>query len=336
MLEIANRTPFAVQLYSALDKDCYDYAVIVIKALCHIVDKAPLQLIPDKATIYPADKYFGKPQSTSVEYASDLVRTKLLTDIVVNGCAYAPHTNCSSLDIGIQIANKRIIRRVFGNRFWVKSLSGWQMTQPQPFEVMSLTYEHAFGGSHFDANQQLVDSFSYNPVGKGYTSVLTNEPYEGQPLPNVELPQHLIGHWNDQPQPAALGFLGSDWQDRKIYQGTYDQAWQRNRAPLLPEDFDERFFNAAPRDLQVPHLRGGEYLQLIRLTQSGDLSFQIPQWQVKTCFIAKGNAFDIFPVLDTVVIEPEKMQAQLTWRASVKCFNQFLFIDKVIVSAKDA
>ncbi|MES2675168.1 MAG: DUF2169 domain-containing protein [Pseudomonadota bacterium] len=334
MLEVVNHTPFTVQLHPALDKDCHDYAVIVIKALCTIVDRQPLQLIPNKATIYPADKHFGNPKNTGVEYASDLVRTKFLTDVVVNGHAYAPRDNCAELDVGIQIDNLRIIRRVVGDRFWVRSLLDWEMTQPKTFDLMPLNYEHAFGGSYLDSQQQLLDCFAANPLGKG--CVFTEEPNEGQPLPNLELPQQLIEQWTDLPLPAALGFLGNDWQPRMTYQGTYDESWRRSRAPLLPEDFDERFFNAAPNDLQIPHLRGGEQITLARLTPNGNLTFQIPKWKLKTCFVAKGKAVDIFPVLDTLVIEPDKMQAQLTWRTSVKCFNQFLYLDKVIVSAKDA
>jgi len=37
------------------------------------------------------------------------------------------------------------------------------------------------------------------------------------------------------------------------YSGTYDEAWQRDMAPLLPEDFDEQFFQRAPPDQQIPY-----------------------------------------------------------------------------------
>ena len=333
MLDVVNHTPFSVQLHSALDQECNDHAVIVIKALCHIVDGAPLQLAIEKATIYPADKHFGDPKTTGIEYASDLAWTKLLTDVVVNGSAYAPRSRCAALDVSVQIDKLRIIRRVYGERLWEKSLLGWQITPPKLFDVMPLSYEHSFGGSYLDSSNQCLDYFSQNPIGKGYVSVLAKGPHDGQPLPNIELPQQLIQQWKDKPSPAALGFLATDWSQRKVFQGTYDAAWQRDRAPLLPEDFNERFFNAAPNDLQIPYLRGGEFIALTHLTPNGSLSFQIPTWKITCCVVAKGRALDLSPVLDTIVIEPDKMQAHLTWRLSVKCFNQFLYLDKVIVSA---
>jgi hypothetical protein len=334
VLEIINRTPFTAELHTALDKDCFDYVVIVIKAACRIIDQEVLQLADDKATIHHANIHFGDPQTTSIQYATDVVRAKSMTDIVVNGHAYAPEGNCSVVDVGLRIDKLQIIRRIFGKRYWESSAFGWRISPPGVFDSVPLKFEHAFGGSYVDSKQQLVDCFAANPLGKGFISTYSEGPTEGQALPNIEFPQQLIEKWTDKPQPAALGFIANNWQPRIGYQGTYGEVWQNNRAPLLPEDFDERFFNAAPADLQVPYLRGGEHITLARLAACGSLSFQIPTWQLSVCVVAKGRAVDLVPVLDTLVIEPDQKQAQLTWRISVKCFNQFLYLDKVIVSVR--
>ncbi len=335
MLEIINRTPFTAELHTALDKDCFDYVVIVIKAACRIIDQEVLQLADEKAKIHAANIHFGNPQTTSIQYAADVVRAKSKTDIVVNGHAYAPESHCSAFDVGLRIDKFQIVRRIFGNRYWESSVFGWKISSPETVDVMPLTFEHAFGGSYFDSNQQLADCFAANPLGKGYISACEKAPAEGQALPNIELPEQFIEKWTDKPRPASLGFIANNWQPRNAYQGTYDEAWGKNRAPLLPEDFDERFFNAAPADLQVPYLRGGEHINLARLASCGNLSFQLPIWKLNVCVIAKGRAVDLVPVLDTLVIEPDQRQALLTWRISVKCFNQFLYLDKIIVSVKD-
>ncbi len=334
MLEVINRTPFAAELHPALDKNCFDYAVIVIKAACRITDKEVLQIADEQATIHHTNIHFGNPQTTSIQYAADVVRAKTKTDIVVIGHAYASQRHCSVMDAGLLIDKHQIIRRIFGNRYWEKSVIGWKISPPGTFDAVPLKFENAFGGSYFDSKHQLVDYFAANPLGKGFTSIKSERPTEGLTLPNIELVRQPIETWTDKPPPAALGFIANNWQPRMGYQGTYDAEWQNTRAPLLPLDFDERFFNAAPADLQVPFLRGGEKITLARLTPCGSLSFQIPTWQLSVCVVAKGRAVDLAPVLDTVVIEPDRRQAQLTWRISVKCFNQFLYLDKVIVSVK--
>lgn len=48
--------------------------------------------------------------------------------------------------------------------------------------------------------------------------------------------------------------------------GTYDEAWRANRHPLLPEDFDSRFWQCAPEDqIARPFLRGDEAYTLTHL-----------------------------------------------------------------------
>src|SRR5208282_5530552 len=99
-----------------------------------------------------------------------------------------------------------------------------------------------------------------------------------QPLPNVEDPKHLISSWRDRPPPAGFGVVASYWIPRLKYGGTYDDKWQKERLPLLPEDFDERFFQSAPEDQQVPgFLRGGEQVELTNLSPEGQLKFRLPR-----------------------------------------------------------
>ncbi len=331
MLNLINNTHFKAEIHSALDHHCHDYLIVVIKGAYKITPLQPLQLMEGEATIFHQDKHFGDAQSTGIEHASDIVRIKHRTDVVVNGTAYAPHTDCTTMDVGVQIDHWRLTRRIFGDRCWLPSLMDWKISAPRRFETIPLTIENAFGGTYKDSERKLIDAFAYNPIGKGYVSAYAGEPYEGQPLPNIENPQALIKYWKETPSPAGMGFIANTWQPRLTYQGTYDEAWLNNRAPLLPSDFDERFFNAAPSDLQLPFLRGGEQISLNHLTPNGTLSFTLPAWRLKISIIAKGKAIDIIPVMDTIVIEPDKLEVQLTWRASVMCQNQLLYIEKIIV-----
>jgi len=50
-----------------------------------------------------------------------------------------------------------------------------------------------------------------------------------------------------------LGFVPRTDDSRLALTGTADEAWIAERAPLYPRDFDERYHNAAPQALQLPH-----------------------------------------------------------------------------------
>ncbi|RVV98315.1 DUF2169 domain-containing protein [Mesobaculum littorinae] len=49
----------------------------------------------------------------------------------------------------------------------------------------------------------------------------------------------------------ALGPVPRAWPARAALGGTYDRAWQRTRAPLLPTDFDPAFWQVAPEDQRI-------------------------------------------------------------------------------------
>lgn len=62
---------------------------------------------------------------------------------------------------------------------------------------------------------------------------------------------------------AGLSALGKAWAPRLALAGTADEAWQRERAPELPLDFDFGFWNGAPQDQQIPFPDLSEGLRLL-------------------------------------------------------------------------
>ena len=59
--------------------------------------------------------------------------------------------------------------------------------------------------------------------------------------------------------PACLAPIAPSWLPRRAFAGTYDERWQRARAPYLPDDFDPRFFQcAAPEFAFDRYLQAGE------------------------------------------------------------------------------
>ena len=111
-------------------------------------------------------------------------------------------------------------------------------------------YERAFGGTDRSrVKDGILESEPRNPAGTGFLGKKTALPIDGVKLPNLEDPKDLISSSRSRPKPMGFGPLAPDWEPRRSFVGTYDEAWQKNRAPYLPNDFNPRFFNAAPADL---------------------------------------------------------------------------------------
>lgn len=200
---------------------------------------------------------------------------------------------------------------------------------------MPVMYENAYGGIDHTVEDETVTAYDErNPVGKGFIS-RKGKPEQGIALPNLEDPRQLIQDWKDQPPPAGFGFIGRSWQPRIALAGTYDEQWKKQRMPLLPLDFDDRYFNGAHADLISENLlRGGERVTLSHLSPSGQQAFDLPVWSEPVTFFIKDRKERVPPVLDTVIIEPDSNRVLMTWRASLPCYNQFLYLDTVIIGNK--
>lgn len=337
MLEVRNHTPLTAALIPGLDKSGCDYAVVIMKGRFKITPgQTRLFFSEEPAPIVQADEYYGEPDKTSVRYESDAVTCKRATDIIVNGHAYAPNNRAAyNVDVCVQTGKRAKTCRVFGDRVWEKSANAVMTLapgQPQPFERMPVLYELAFGGVDKTISEGQVPEFAAaNPIGKGYIGT-KGSPNAGLPLPNIEDPRFLIKKWNDRPAPAGFGFIGRAWQPRVALAGTYDEQWQKTRMPLLPHDFDDRYFNGAHPDLIADtFLNNGERIKLTNLSVSGNLEIDLPVWNEPVTVFIKGDKKVFQPMLDTVVIEPDTNSVLVTWRVTVPCPKQFLYIDTVLI-----
>ena len=125
---------------------------------------------------------------------------------------------------------------VYGDREWTASVLR-RTTPPVPFVRMPITYERAYGGCDPRYPQsRLAD----NPVGLGHAT--SDARRVGLSAPNIV-------YDDDSPtRVAGLGPIDRTWQPRVRLAGTYDDAWQTTRLPLLPLDFDDEFYQCSPAD----------------------------------------------------------------------------------------
>jgi hypothetical protein len=288
-----------------------------------------LAVAADQRPVVLADEYWGEPGQSSLKYPSEAHLTKPATDVILVGEACAPDKrSVTQIDVTVAVADRRKTVRVFGDRIWESGLVGLRMTSPVPFERMPLIYERAFGGVHEREEGALFES--RNPVGCGFVGKRKKKEIEGMKLPNLEDPANLIGKAGDQPPPAGFGSISPAWEPRKSFVGTYDEAWQKKRAPFLPNDFNPRFFNMAHPDLVCKgYLKGGEPVEVINASQNGPMRFKLPTCQVETSVQMMGKMEKPPLHLETVLIEPSAATLCMTWRAALICGKKAMKVEQV-------
>ena len=285
---IENRTQLAVEPVFIADQDGRPVVVPVVKATYEIRDRGTLALAEQQRPVCLTGERNGPGDPASWKYEPEVALGKPATDVVLIGSAHAPAVITRELDVTVRVGTLSKTVRVIGNRTWVKRIGGViGMTDAEPFEQIPLTWENAFGGwDRSDPNPDKHALEPRNPVGTGFRARRAS--YEdGIRLPNVEDPARRLKSFGDTPPPAGLGFVSPDWIPRSLLAGTYDATWMRTRMPLLPVDFDHRFFNAAPAGLVAdPHLRGDEPVAISNATPRRELAFRLPGVPPPRCTLA--------------------------------------------------
>jgi len=327
MFQLKNCTPFAASMTLFPNEQGIDTLYLMVKASFKMGQQ--WTLIEEQTPPIEADEYWGEPNESSIKYASDFHIGKPVSDIIMIGNACSPNAEpVQQLDVNLEVGQVNKTVRVFGDRVWKNG----QITAAEHFQTMPLMYEKAFGGSHIvDENEHLLED--KNPVGSGFAGKRSLSEMDDISLPNLEDPAMLIKQHTDQPEPACFAFSSPTWKPRVDFVGTYDETWQMQRAPYLPEDFNRRFFNAAHSNLIYPgYLQGGVAVHITNMHPSGNLQFNLPHVKlVSTVNMDKKEYRPEFN-LETLIIEPNKLQLDMVWRTSVACDKKVLKVHAIDIS----
>ncbi len=334
MLQIENKTGFVPGLFVFPDPDGVDTAYFALKATFE-VRLGAVRLAGQQAPLVLADEHWGEPGASSIKRASEAHPCKPGTDVVVLGSAYAPRgRRAPSFDMSVGVGRVAKTLRIFGDRVWEKGLVRLSPSAPEPVEKVPLVYERAYGGAHAPEGASALFE-PRNPVGVGFAGKRARRELEGQPLPNIEDPADLLETPGDHPCPAGVGFVAPSWQPRLAYAGTYDEAWQKKRAPYLPQDFDPRYFQAAHQDLVSPsYLRGGEPVELVNASPEGTLRFALPAVELDVVARLAGAEHRVAVNLETLLLEPDANRLSMLWRGALPCDKQALHLESVMFQVK--
>lgn len=130
-------------------------------------------------------------------------------------------------------------------------------------------------------------------------------------------------NWSD---PIGLVARPNTHPTRRALAGTMDDAFINGTA-ALPTDFSEAYWNCAPRDQQIPYLRGDERVELTNLCSPDTpgaiidahgntvLHFTLPK---QSTFLLLRQYDGVLATMnlqaDTVIVEPEQGIVALVWR----------------------
>jgi hypothetical protein len=338
-VELINATRMVAGYTMGIEPSGRELLVIVIKGTFRLprTTEEPLHLAEEQLPLVMADTFTGKPGFSAPLYEVDFAPRKRRVDVLLIGSAYAPDGRpAKRVPVELRVNGITKSFAVVGNRRWQVGDSDVGASAPEPFTVMPISYDSAFGGvDNRDEDPAKHAAFMRNPVGKGFHKHLHREWVYGAPLPNTEELNRPITQPSDDYVPMAFGPIGRNWEPRYRYAGTYDQNWLDEHFPFLPPDFDEQYYQAAPLDQQFDGPLGGHEVALVNLTSDGCRSFVIPVFEAPVHIFPKmGEREDLKAALDTLVLEPDLERLTMTWRVARPLKKNMFEIAQVLVGKK--
>lgn len=330
---VDNQTAYACERNWVRDKLGLHHWLVALRATFDLGTNGELTLADDQDAPLLAPMYHGEPGLSSMALDSDLLAIKPCTDVVIDAIAYAPRGQpAPTVPVSLRIGTISKSLLVHGDRIYAKHAVGdVRMTSPQPFDARAIRYENAYGG------QDLSDPKSpahdpRNPIGTGFAR--KSDLLAGRPAPNIEYTKGGVADVG----PAGFGPIDRGWSPRRELAGTYDLGWEGAKKPLLPDDYDDLFASSAPKDQRTAdYLQGGERVELMNLTPSGLVRFELPRIRLDFTTSFGSRRAEQESRLVTVALAPGSMRLSLIWQSSLMVDACDLdYLDKTVVRERVA
>ncbi|MFH1983884.1 MAG: DUF2169 domain-containing protein [Pseudomonadota bacterium] len=254
-------------------------------------------------------------------------------EVLVTGSCFAPHGQTTPAgEVAVRVGSLEKHLTVFGDRHW---RNNGLISEPSHFSEMPIDWRHAFGGA----------DFKENPLGKGIAQAILPDGRQRVTLPNIEIPDRLIGSLQDRPTPAGLGALDLQWPQRMTKSGSYDKQWLDNRWPWFPDDLDPEFFNTTPADQFIDGFFAGDETIEIRNMHPDlrTIRSRLPG-QRPRCFVTRKKSLrqdaetefvEVQQKIDTVWLFPTIQRGLAVYRGTIPVLDdEYADIDRIFVAAE--
>jgi len=334
MLQVKNETPFVPGIFVFPDpKTGVDTVYLAVKATFLMTPK--VKVAEQQLPLVPGDVYWAKPGESSVRLAGEAHPCKVATDIVLLGHAHAPGGKpAQRFGLSLGVGKLKKIAHAYGERVWKAGAMSATPSSPIPVDKIPLQWERSYGGRHDLPDGRFVAEMR-NPVGVGFRGKRSLGEMNRTRVPNFEDPRKPISSLSDPGTPQGFGWVAPSWLPRTAYAGTYDEAWQKKRAPYFPADFDPRFFQAAPPDQIYPgFLAGGEPVELLHCAPQEVQRFGLPVCRLESAVWIAGLAHKVALRIENLVLEPDQGRFSLLFRGSVPCDKRTLQVEVARVAVR--
>ena len=261
------------------------HVTVIAKATFAFAPDAPMPRT-EPQELLRAEVHHGKDPGRSIQLTSDLAPYLSRADVLFTGSAHAPPGSpVCSLPLRLAIFAEQ--RPLLDKRLLAQDAAG--------FERIPIVYERARRG---------VDERE-NPFGLAASA--------GEPnLVDPAKPEH----------PAGFGPIGRAWPTRRRLLGSTPRAALDGPIAEIPDDFDWTYFQAAPLDQRIDHLRGDEWIVVEGLHPS------LPRLRTRlpgACGRARIHGLEAFGVsaratlelsADTLRIDGDAQRCTVVWRRS--------------------
>ena len=286
-MEFVNQLPVAALAFRQFDQNGQLDCVVSAKGTFRHVQDRFLELADEQEPFQWTDEYEGDPHRSLLVRLTDLTPDKPGTDVTFLGGSYAPDgraqkTWVAALQIGqitksLIVSGKRELRpqiiqpkkSILGSPKSADGLS-WKLSEPEPAQSIPMDWYLAYGGGTKGKPGPMCiggDEVELaNPLGCGCVREMDLKNVRPVSAPQIVSTDDEFKGGHKQASPAGFGPIPPWWPQRNRFAGTYDDKWLETRHPLLPFDFDRRFWNCAPEDqVAVPFLQAGTQYRLINL-----------------------------------------------------------------------
>ena len=130
--------------------------------------------------------------------------------MLLNGSCHAPGGKPTTrVTVALQVGSLTKSFNVVGNRTYKAGLLYRTVGEPEPFTVMPISYNNAFGGvDKPDEDPKTHQWYPLNHAGVGYHPGVLPKALDGKPLPNTEEIGHAVSKSNGSYKPMAFGPVG--------------------------------------------------------------------------------------------------------------------------------
>ncbi|HRK42232.1 MAG TPA: DUF2169 domain-containing protein [Gemmobacter sp.] len=296
MWEIENRSPFPHRGGFLRDEAARTFWCLHLKASFALRPQPQgqpggqgfgLQFLPEQPALLQGPLMEGDRLLAEAEVG----HARPLCDLILTGSVTPPEGGTL---LEARLPGWRKAVQVLPARHWHEGRSRPATNAPVP-----LDWRAGFGGP----------DCAENPLGLGH------RPSEGASLPRLA-PE---GTAPDATSFAPVSFapIPRDWPARAQWAGTYDTAWSRRRAPLLPADLDPRYWQSAPPDqwLDPAHLPGAT-LHLSGFAPQ-PMAIPIPDCELEFATRFRGQWHQQTPRLQSLTVDLSAGTLSLLWLATL-------------------